>query len=141
MSYNFKNKKVFLSGATGTIGTTIAEFFSKYGANLICTGTNENKLNDLQNIIGNNHKFYKFDIDNIEDLEKNIDIISNDHKDIDIIVNNAGYNSDMLSIKMKNEQWDKVININLRYVTLIDEDQNKAVQVAAEIINSFDNKY
>lgn len=113
MSYNFKNKKVFLTGSTGTIGKTIAEFFSKSGANLICTGTNENKLNDLKNNIGNNHKFYKFDINNIDDLEKNIDIISNDHKDIDIIVNNAGYNADMLSIKMKNEQWDKVININL----------------------------
>ena len=113
MSYSFLNKKIFLTGATGSIGNAIAKLFNICGGILICTGTNQNKLDDLRNDIGDKHSFYKIDLNNDIEFENNISEISNKHKDINILVNNAGFNLDKLSIKMKDDEWDRVININL----------------------------
>ena len=46
MSYSFLNKKIFLTGATGSIGNAIAKLFNICGGILICTGTNQNKLDE-----------------------------------------------------------------------------------------------
>lgn len=113
MFSSIKNKKIFLTGSTGSIGTSIAKTFNEYGAKLICTSTTDEKLNDLRKKIGENHFYYKIDLNNNEEFETKMNDIIKSHNDISIIINNAGYNADNLSLRIKDEEWEKVLNINL----------------------------
>ena len=110
---NLKNLNVILTGATGVIGGAILEKLYKFEANVIATGTNESKLIKIKekykNIITK-----KFDISDNLKIEKFIDECNEILKNkIDILINNAGVTQDNLSIRMKKEEWDKVINLNL----------------------------
>ena len=110
---SLKNKTALVTGASGAIGGAIAKKLSLLGANIILTGTNKKKIDDLKKELGVNS------LGLIADLSKDIEI--NDlydqsikkFKSIDILVNNAVTNKDALSIRMTKEQWDEVININL----------------------------
>ena len=113
MFFNLKEKKVLLTGSTGTIGTSIAKIFNQSGAILICTSTSKEKLDILKKIIGDRHFFYLIDLNDKESFESKLDEIVNDHNDISILINNAGINLDNLSLRMTDEKWDEVININL----------------------------
>ena len=113
MYFNLENKKVLLTGSTGSIGTSIAKTLNKSNAKLICTSTSEEKINRIKNDIGTEHSYYKIDLNNNEELEDKMNQITSDHNDIDILINNAGLNQDNLSLRLKDDQWEKVININL----------------------------
>tara|TARA_B100001540_G_scaffold175004_1_gene154634 strand:- start:1332 stop:2066 length:735 start_codon:yes stop_codon:yes gene_type:complete len=109
---NFKNKKIVITGATGGIGRDIVKKFVSLEASVFATGTNTEKLNLLKkdfpkiNII-------KFDISEHSKIEEFIDNASNQLTGLDILINNAGINKDNLSLRMKDEEWKKVIDINL----------------------------
>mgnify|MGYP001444529016 CR=1 FL=1 len=109
---NLKNKKVLITGATGGIGNQIVEKFSSLGSMILATGTNEEKLNNLKkkypNILIEKFKLDQHDkIDNfIEDTSKKLD-------GLDILVNNAGITLDNLSVRLTEENWKKVIDVNL----------------------------
>ena len=109
---NLKNKKVLITGATGGIGNQIVEKFSTLGSMILATGTNEEKLNNLKkkypNILIEKFKLDQHDkIDNfIEDASKKLD-------GLDILVNNAGITLDNLSIRLTEENWKKVLDLNL----------------------------
>ena len=113
MFFDLNDKKVFLTGSTGTIGSSIASVFNKSGATLICTSTSKSKLTKLKEIIGEKHFFYLLDLKNNKELDNRLDEIIKAHNDINVIINNAGYKDDNLSLRMKEEQWNDVININL----------------------------
>jgi len=116
---NLKNKNVILTGATGGIGNCILEKLVDAEANVIATGTNENKLNAIKNKY-KSVKIEKFDISEHKEIENFINKVSNvlENK-IDILINNAGITSDNLSIRMKEEEWKKVIDINLTSTFLL----------------------
>ena len=109
---NLENKKVLITGATGGIGFSIVKKYYEYNSSILATGSNIEKLNGLKkqfpkiNII-------RFDISNHLNIEKFIEDVSNKLNGLDIIVNNAGINSDNLSLRMKDDEWKKVIDINL----------------------------
>ena len=110
---NLANINVILTGATGGIGSEILNKLIKCDANVIATGTNEEKLNKLKknfpNII-----IKKFDISNHSLIESFIDECNKDFNNkIDVLINNAGITKDNLSIRMKDDEWNKVIEINL----------------------------
>ena len=109
---NLKNKKILITGATGGIGNNLVEKFYNLGANVIATGTKEDKLNSLkkkyQNII-----IEKFHLNNHEDIEKFIEKADEKVNGLDVLVNNAGITLDNLSIRLSEENWKKVIDINL----------------------------
>ena len=116
---NLKNLNIILTGATGVIGKSILDKIVSSGGNVIATGTNEFKLKEIQD----NHKnvnTLKFDISNHDKIEEFVEdcskIFSNK---IDILINNAGITQDNLSIRMKEEEWKKVIDINLSSTFLI----------------------
>jgi len=113
MLFNLSDKKVFLTGSTGTIGYSIAKIFNESGAILVCTSTSKDKLEKLKSKIGDKHYFYELNLSDGLNLEKKLNEITDIHKDISIIINNAGSNADNLSLRMKNEQWDEIINVNL----------------------------
>ena len=116
---NLENKNIILTGATGGIGTSIAETLINLKSNLIVTGTNEKKLEELK------HKHPKIisikqDISAHDELEGFIDKCSQELGDkIDVLINNAGITKDNLTIRMNKDEWDKVIDINLTSTFLL----------------------
>ena len=106
-------KKIFITGATGGIGSAITELFYNKKFSLVLTSSSDQKISDLKSKFGNNHYYYKTDLSNAENLQDSLNNISKQHKDISIIVNNAGATEDSLIFRMNNEQWSKVMQTNL----------------------------
>ena len=115
---NFKNKKILITGATGGIGNELVKKFSSLGADIVATGTKAEKL-DLIKKNFPNVKIQKFDISEHSRIEEFIDNVALDLGGLDILINNAGVNKDNLSIRMKNEEWKTVIDVNLTSTFLL----------------------
>jgi len=110
---DLKNINIILTGATGGLGSSILEILNKVNANIIASGTNTIKLEKLKEKF-NEVEFKKFDISNHSEIEKFIEECNDFFENkIDVLINNAGITSDNLAIRMKDEEWNKVININL----------------------------
>ncbi len=116
---DLKDKKIIVTGATGGIGNSIIEKLESFGANILASGTNQEKLDKLKSKF-NNLKILRFDISEIDKIEKFIEDASNllDGK-LDCIVNNAGITHDNLAIRMSMNEWKKVIEINLTSTFLL----------------------
>ena len=122
---NLKNTNVLLTGATGGIGNSILEKLVTAEANVIATGTNDEKLNTIKNKY-QSVKVEKFDISKHDEIENFINKVSEKFENkIDILINNAGITSDNLSIRMKEEEWKKVIDINLTSTFLLSKNTLK----------------
>ena len=109
---NLKNKKIIITGATGGIGSSLVKKFSEYGSIVLATGTKEEKLNNLKSKF-NNIVIEKFNLDEHKDIENFIDTASNKLGGLDVLVNNAGITLDNISIRLPEENWKKVLDINL----------------------------
>jgi 3-oxoacyl-[acyl-carrier protein] reductase len=109
---NLKNKKILITGATGGIGYSLVKKFYELGAVVLATGTNEDKLDQLKKEF-ENVKIKPFKLDQHSEIEKFIDSCHSELGSIDVLINNAGITSDNLSIRLTNENWKKVIDINL----------------------------
>ena len=109
---NLKNKKILITGATGGIGYDLVKKFSELGSIILATGTNQDKLDKLKNEFKNiNIKQFK-----LNEQSKIQDFIDFCHKELgglDVLINNAGITLDNLSIRLADESWKKVIDINL----------------------------
>ena len=113
-------KTAIITGATRGIGRGIAEVFAKQGANVLFTYSRSSDLakeieNDLskENVIV---KGYKSDASNFNDCQKLVDQITKEFETIDILINNAGITRVNLLMRMQEEDFDKVIEINLKSV-------------------------
>ena len=115
---NFKNKKILITGATGGIGNSLVEKFYNLEGSILATGTNEEKLNSLKKKYSN-IKILKFDISDHTKIEEFIDNSNTELSGLDILVNNAGITQDNLSLRMKDDEWNKVIHINLSSTFLL----------------------
>tara|TARA_Y100000768_G_scaffold352236_1_gene303668 strand:+ start:15452 stop:16183 length:732 start_codon:yes stop_codon:yes gene_type:complete len=109
---NLKNKKILITGATGGIGNSLVEKFSNLGATIAVTGTNEEKLTKLK------IKYPKiiteaFNLQQHNKIEEFINLIDKKLDGLEILINNAGITVDNLSIRLTEENWKKVIDINL----------------------------
>jgi len=113
MMIDLKNKNIIVTGASGGIGNSIVKKLNLSGANILATGTREEKLKELKEKF-NNIKTLRFDISNHEKIEEFIENATNElGGSLDCIVNNAGITKDNLTIRMNMEEWSKVIDINL----------------------------
>ena len=113
-------KTAIITGATRGIGRGIAEVFAKHGANVLFTYSSSTDLakeieNDLfkENVIV---KGYKSDASSFDDCQKLVDQITKEFNTIDILINNAGITRDNLLMRMQEEDFDKVIEVNLKSV-------------------------
>ena len=115
-----KDKTAIITGATRGIGRGIAETFAKHGANVIFTYSSSSDLaKEIENELSKEGvivKGYKSDASNFNDCENLINKIVNDFPVIDILINNAGITIDNLLMRMKEEDFDKVISVNLKSV-------------------------
>ena len=116
---DLNNLGIILTGATGGIGNSILEKLLEAEANVLATGTNDEKLNAIKNK-HNLVKVEKFDISKHNEIENFVNKVSDKFENnVDILINNAGVTSDNLSIRMKEEEWKKVIDINLTATFLL----------------------
>ena len=109
---SFKSKKILITGATGGIGKALVKKFVSLEGNVLASGTKTEKLDDLKKEFPNINVL-KFDISDHSKIEEFIENTSSQLAGLDVLVNNAGINMDNLSLRMKDEEWKKVIDVNL----------------------------
>ena len=115
---SFKDKKILITGASGGIGKELVKKFVSLGGNVLGSGTKTEKLDIIKKNYPN-VKVKKFDISDHNKIEEFIDDVSLELGGLDILINNAGTNNDNLSLRMKEEEWKKVIDINLTSTFLL----------------------
>ena len=115
---SFKNRNILITGASGGIGKELVKKFVSLGANVLGSGTKTEKLELIKKQYPD-IKVKKFDISNHSGIEEFIESVSLELGGLDILINNAGINQDNLSIRMKDEEWKKVIDTNLTSTFLL----------------------
>tara|TARA_B100000945_G_scaffold83931_1_gene64971 strand:+ start:725 stop:1459 length:735 start_codon:yes stop_codon:yes gene_type:complete len=115
---NFKNKKILITGATGGIGGALVKRFVSLQGDVLATGTKLEKL-DLLKRDHPSIKTKQFDISDHSKIENFVETVASELGGLDILINNAGINSDNLSLRMKDDEWKKVIDINLTSTFLL----------------------
>jgi 3-oxoacyl-[acyl-carrier protein] reductase len=114
------NKTALVTGGTRGIGHAIVKKFAEQGCNVVFTYQNsEEKAKQFEaelNALGIKAKAYKSDAGSYAESEKLIEEVIKDFGNIDVLVNNAGVTRDNLILRMSEQQWDEVINANLKSV-------------------------
>ena len=115
-----KGKTAIITGATRGIGRGVAEVFAKHGANVIFTYSSSADLaKEIEDNLSKENvivKGYKSDASNFDDCQKLVDQLSKEFHTLDILINNAGITRDNLLMRMQEEDFDKVIEVNLKSV-------------------------
>lgn len=123
-----KGKTAIITGASRGIGKGIAETFAAHGANVAFTYSSSTEsakaLEDALNTLGIKAKAYQSNAADFDESQKLVDQVLADFGAIDILVNNAGITKDNLLMRMSEEDFDKVIEVNLKSVF----NMTKAVQ-------------
>lgn len=113
-----EGKTALVTGASRGIGRAIALKLAEQGANVAITNSSADEVGqavaDEINALGVKGKRYVSDAANFEDAHKLVDAVKEDFGRIDILVNNAGITRDGLMMRMTEDQWDAVINVNLK---------------------------
>ena len=116
---DLKNKNIIITGASGGIGNAIVKKLNDCGANILASGTTQEKLDGLRTKF-RNIKILKFDISQIDKIEDFIENASSElGGNLNCLVNNAGITQDNLAIRMSIDEWKKVIDINLTSTFLL----------------------
>lgn len=113
---SFDGKIVLVTGASRGIGRAIAESLVARGAKVMGTATSEKGAADISAWLGENGKGYVLNVADMSSIETTLASIKSEFGDIDILVNNAGITRDNLLIRMKDEEWQDVLDTNLRSV-------------------------
>ena len=111
--FNLNGKVALITGATGGIGMSIARKMKQFGVKLILSGTKKNILADLSSELGSDVKTIVTDLSNKDDITFLAKEAEETFGKLDLLVNNAGITADTLFLRMKDEDWDRVIDINL----------------------------
>ena len=111
--FELSDKVALITGASGGIGMSIVKKMKQCGAKLIISGTRQNVLNDLASELGNDVKTIITDLNNKDDVLNLAKEAEASFGHIDILINNAGITADNLFLRMKDDEWDQVINVNL----------------------------
>ncbi len=115
--FDLSGMTALVTGAAGGIGSAISHALARQGARLALSGTNPGKLRsfreELNDRYGHDHVEITCDLSNTEQVEHLIPATVDTLGKIDILVNNAGITRDNLAMRMKDEEWDAVIKINL----------------------------
>lgn len=115
--FSLEGKTALVTGASGGIGSAIARSLASQGARLALSGSNGEKLRafreQLQDEVGGDHVEITCDLSNPESVEELIPATIDTLGKLDILVNNAGITRDNLAMRMKDDEWDQVIRINL----------------------------
>lgn len=117
--FNLTGKTALVTGATGGIGGAIAKALHAQGATVGISGRNETKLKELAAELGDRVHVFPADLGDIAQVEALVKTATEAMGSINILVNNAGLTKDNLSLRMKPEEWDEVIRVNLTATFLL----------------------
>ena len=106
-------KNVLITGATGGIGSSILKLFYENSYNICVTGTNKNKLNEIEVNYKGKVKCISCNLNDALQIDSLVQQSNEYYGSTDILINNAGITKDNLFLRMKDEEWNDVININL----------------------------
>jgi 3-oxoacyl-[acyl-carrier protein] reductase len=118
--FNYSNKTALVTGASRGIGRTIAMMLAKNGMKVIGVATSKESLKSIENI--ENILPFCCDISDENSIEELYHFAKKNADTIDILVNNAGIHMDNILLRMKKEEWQKVLDVNLNgpfYLTKI----------------------
>ncbi|NRA87663.1 MAG: 3-oxoacyl-[acyl-carrier-protein] reductase [Rhizobiales bacterium] len=111
--FDLTGKKALITGATGGIGRAIAEAFHAQGATIAISGTRENVLQELADSLGSNVHVVPCNLSDKDSIEALVPSAIKAMGGVDILINNAGITRDGLFMRMKDDDWDAVISVNL----------------------------
>ena len=111
--FNLSGKTALVTGATGGIGGAIAKALHAQGATVGISGRNEGKLQELSAELKDRVHVIPADLSTAEGIEALIKASEEKMGQVDILVNNAGLTRDGLSMRMKDEDWQAVIDVNM----------------------------
>ena len=110
-------KVALITGAAQGIGRAVALLLAQHGADIVVSDINLEKAQETAReieAIGRRAMAIKVNVVNLQDVERMIQDILVEFKEIDILVNNAGITRDKLILRMTEEDWDAVLNVNLK---------------------------
>ena len=112
----FKDKIVIVTGSGRGIGKEIALSFAREGASLALFDLNENDLKQTKEDIDKISKaeYFLVNVANSKDVESAVNKVIDKFSKVDILVNNAGITRDNLILRLKEEDWDSVLSVNLK---------------------------
>ncbi len=111
--FDLTGKAALVTGATGGIGGAIAYALHRQGAVVGLSGRNEDKLKMLAEELGDRAHILPADLSSAAGVDALVAAATDALGQIDILVNNAGLTRDNLSMRMKDEEWQQVIDVNL----------------------------
>ena len=114
---DFKGKNVIVTGASRGIGLTIAQAFAAAGANVAICATKQEVLNAAAETLkpfGGKIFTQVVNVSKAEDCENFVANAVKEFGSLDVLVNNAGITKDNLTVRMSEEDWDAVLNVNLK---------------------------
>lgn len=117
MTVDLKGQTALVTGASQGLGRAIAIAFGKSGANVACVARNAAKLKETVDAItaaGGTAEAFECDVTNGASVDQVVEQVSGKFSGLHILVNNAGITRDTLLPRMSDEQWDEVLNTNLR---------------------------
>ena len=115
--FSLTDKVAIVTGASRGIGKTIAETFANAGAHVVCAARTTDAIQAVAREINSNGASADHTTCDISDKESFTNLVQTtvqEHERLDILVNNAGVTRDALLMRMKDEDWDTVLNINLK---------------------------
>ena len=115
--FKLSKKVAVVTGASRGIGRSMAETYARAGAHVICVSRNEDTLNVVADGIksnGGSASVTAINVSNLEEFQNLIKDTTDKYGSVDILVNNAGITRDALIMRMSEEDWDTVIDVNLK---------------------------
>ena len=111
--FDLQGKKALVTGASGGIGGAIAQVFNSQGAEVGLSGTRVDTLEALAGEIGSGAHVVPADLSSAEGVEQLVKDVMDAMGGIDILINNAGLTRDNLAMRLKEEDWQTVLEVNL----------------------------
>ena len=111
--FSLKDKKALITGASGGIGKELARVLVEYDAEVCISGRNVEELNELKESLGDKCHIVPCDLSNKNEISELVSKSEEVLGQIDILVNNAGITKDNIFLRMSDQEWEDVLNINL----------------------------
>ena len=111
--FSLKDKKALITGASGGIGKELAKVLVEYDAEVCISGRNVEELNELKESLGDKCHIVPCDLSNKNEISELVSKSEEVLGQIDILVNNAGITKDNIFLRMSEQEWEDVLNINL----------------------------